>query len=138
MDFDSLGSTTFRRHLLDKGLEPDDCYYIQNYNKVWDKENLDLEVDPPPDLVVEVEVSVRMIRRLPIYAALGVPEVWRHNGLRLMGLGLVNGRYEAIDASRAFPFLKVDDLNRFLDRALLIRKNILLAEFCEWVRKGMG
>jgi Uma2 family endonuclease len=55
----ALGSTTFRRQMLKKGLEPDECFYIQNHAKVWNKDDLDLEIDPPPDLVIEVELTNR-------------------------------------------------------------------------------
>ena len=137
IEVDGLGSTTLSRQLLEKGVEPDECYYIQNYEKIWEKDELNLEVDPPPDLVIEVENTTRIIQRLPIYVALGVPEIWRHDGLRLTGLALVGGTYQPTESSVAFPFLKIDDLNQFLHRATLVRKNQLLLEFRDWVRKGI-
>jgi Uma2 family endonuclease len=80
----SLGSLTCRREDLARGLEPDQCYYIQNENVVWDKEQIDLNQDPPPDLVVEIDVTSSSIDRLSLYASLGVPEVWRYDGNRLI------------------------------------------------------
>ena len=86
---------------------------------------------------IEVEVTARVIKRLPIYAALGVAELWRHDGLRLTGLALVNGTYEPAETGAAFSFLKIGDLNYFLDRSFAVRKNVLLREFRDWVRAGM-
>jgi len=71
----ALGSTTFRRKRRRKGLEPDECFYIVNLRAIAGKKRLSLPKDPPPDLAVEVDVTSRSIPRLPIYAALEVPEV---------------------------------------------------------------
>ena len=70
-------STTFRRRDVKRGLEPDACYWVANEHLVRDKEQLDLSVDPPPNLVIEVDVTHSSLPRMPIYAALGMPEVWR-------------------------------------------------------------
>ena len=69
----SLGSTTFRRRDLAKGLEPDECYYIQHEAQVRNKKRLNLRSDPPPDLVIEIDISHRDLDRESIYAAMGVP-----------------------------------------------------------------
>jgi len=138
MDVHALGSTTFRRQMLEKGLEPDECFYVQNHAKVWNKDDLDLDIDPPPDLVIEVEVTRRVIARLPIYAALGVPELWRQEGLKVVGLSLVEGKYEPIETSLAFPFLKPAELQRFLNRWPTIPQTAVLREFRDWVRQGLG
>jgi Uma2 family endonuclease len=70
-------NTTFSRKDLEKGLEPDNCYWVTNEHKVRGSGEIDLTVDPPPDLALEVDVSRSAIPKLPIYAALGVPEIWR-------------------------------------------------------------
>ncbi len=132
-----LGSATFRRKLLSKGLEPDQCYYIQNEEKVRFKDELDLDVDPPPDLVVEVDITSRSIKRMPIYAALGVPEIWRHDGFRLQLLQLAGGEYQPISTSVSFPFLHTGDINRFLDRRHSTPSTSLMREFRDWVRQGL-
>ena len=74
------GSTTFNREDVDRGLEPDECYYIANAGRVADRSQLNLETDPPPDLAIEIEITRNVLDRLGIYAALGVPEVWRFDG----------------------------------------------------------
>src|SRR5258705_1908556 len=74
-----LGSTTFHRKRLAKGLEPDECYYIQHEQDVRGKKRIRLGFDPPPDLVVEVDISYRALNRERIYAAMGVPEIWHYD-----------------------------------------------------------
>src|SRR5688572_20181416 len=111
---EGLGRTTFRREDLERGLEPDECYYVEHAAHVRDKDTLDLTVDPPPDLVVEVDITSRSIPKLPIYAALGVPEVWRfdHQALTCLHLG-PDGEYHPSPTSRAFPALRPADLLPF-------------------------
>ena len=77
-----LGSTTFRRNVLAKGLEPDECYYIANEAAVRNKDEIDLKKDPPPDLAIEIELTHRSVNRERIYAGLGVPGLWRFDGER--------------------------------------------------------
>src|SRR5262245_11252298 len=74
------GSTTFRREEVQGGLEPDQCFYVQNVDRIVGRDEIDLTRDPPPDLAVEVEISRRSLRREGVYARLGVPELWRDNG----------------------------------------------------------
>ena len=76
----AAGSMTFKREDLDRGLEPDECYWIEHEPQMRSKEDYDQQNDPPPDLVLEVEVSCSVLDRLGIYAALKVPEVWRWDG----------------------------------------------------------
>jgi Uma2 family endonuclease len=99
------GSTTWRREDLDRGLEPDECYYIANAGLVAGRE-ADLSADPPPDLAIELVLSPSRLDRMRIYAGLGIPEVWRFNGetLRFHVLG-ADGTYTTRDNSRGFPFL---------------------------------
>ena len=111
----SYGSTTFRREDLDRGLEPDSCYYVQHAPQVIGKEDLDLSKDPPPDLAIEVDITRRSIAREPIYAALRVPELWRFDRQRLAFLTLNDrGEYDETDRSAAFPFLSATVMSDFL------------------------
>jgi Uma2 family endonuclease len=116
MAIEGGGSTTFRREDLDRGLEPDQCFYIEGAERVRGKDQIDLERDPPPDLVVEVEITRRTLDRGAIYAALGVPEMWRDDGrqVRVYRLGK-DGRYEECDGSPSFPGVSLEDINRFMD-----------------------
>ena len=74
----SAGSTTFKKQMLHRGLEPDECYYVTHEEQLWGRDTIDLLVDPPPDLAIEVDISRSSLDRMGIYAALGVPEVWRY------------------------------------------------------------
>jgi Uma2 family endonuclease len=107
IDIDAAGSMTFRREDLVRGLEPDECYWIQHESIMRDRNDHDPDRDPPPDLAIKVEVSRRTMDRMEIYAKLKVPEVWRWDGHRLTFCGLVRGRrYEEMTHSRAFPPLR--------------------------------
>ncbi|MEG4252175.1 Uma2 family endonuclease [Microcoleus sp. AT3-A2] len=130
----SLGSLTCRREDLARGLEPDQCYYIQNENVVWDKEQIDLNQDPPPDLVVEIDVTSSSIDRLSLYASLGVPEVWRYDGNRLIIYQLEAQEYTERDVSPTFPFLSQVEMLRFLELRRTTKENALIRLFREWVR----
>ena len=103
----ALGSMTFRREGARRGLEPDECYYIAHVDRVQDAaEKLDLETTPPPDLVIEVELTSPLLNKLLIYAGLGVPEIWRFDGRTLTVLVLQpDGVYIPSETSRAFPWL---------------------------------
>ena len=130
----SLGSLTCRREDLARGLEPDQCYYIENEDVVWDKEQIDLNQDPPPDLVVEIDVTSSSIDRLSLYASLGVPEVWRYNGNRLIIYQLEAQEYTERDVSPSFPFLSQVEMLRFLELRRTTKEKALIRLFREWVR----
>ena len=106
----SLGSTTFTREDVQHGFEPDSCFYLQNAARVQGKSRIDLRVDPAPDLVVEIDITHPSIDKLPLYAQIGVPEVWRYDGVRLEMLALQADRYTGSPRSRAFPLAHADAL----------------------------
>jgi len=137
MDIDIAGggSTTFKREILEKGMEPDECYWVQNERSVRGRDNLDLEVDPPPDLVIEVEISRSVLDRLGILASLGVPEVWRCDAEAIRILHLRRDRtYAEAERSLAFPFLPVSELLRFFQMRATLSDSQLMREFQKWVR----
>jgi Uma2 family endonuclease len=113
---DGCGSTTLHREVLKKGLEPDEGFYIQNELRVRGKLAMDLEVDPPPDLAIEIDITSGSVDRKGIYAALGVPEIWRYDGdsLRIDRL-LADGSYERTAMSPTFPFLPIGEFAEFLE-----------------------
>ncbi|KYC41427.1 hypothetical protein WA1_22310 [Scytonema hofmannii PCC 7110] len=133
----SLGSRTCNREDLEKGLEPDQCYYIQNEPVVWDKEQIDLTKDPPPDLTIEVDITSSSIDRLDIYLNIGVPEVWRYDGQSIIIYCLENNQYQLRERSVAFPLLAIQDLGRFLTLKKITKENALIRSFREWVKENM-
>ncbi len=132
----SLSGSTWKRPELAKGLEADECYYILNHHRVCRRRHIDLTVDPPPDLAVETEISRSVVARLRIYAALGVPEVWRwrKTGLTAYSLG-ADGEYFARDFSLNLPMLRVKELEPFLDFELAANESAWIRKFRAWVRE---
>ncbi len=114
----SVASVTVKRSDLKKAYEADESYYVTNIDKVLAKEELDFEVDPPPDLVIEVELTASAIDKLELFAAMQVREVWRHDGTSVQFYRLSNGRYECIAESTELPGLSSDLINRYLDQRL--------------------
>jgi Uma2 family endonuclease len=135
IDIISTGSMTRRRKDLRRGLEPDESYWIANEAKMRGREEFDLEVDPPPDLALEIEISRSTLDRMAIYAALRVPEVWCSDGETLRVFLLSSrGTYRQSDCSKAFPFLPLAEFAQFLLRTD-VSETQLLRSFRAWVRK---
>lgn len=128
----SLGSMTCDRQDLAKGLEPDQCYYIQNEANVWDKEKINLQTDPPPDLAIEIDITSSSLNRFSIYASLGIPEIWHYNGKTVSIYGLENNQYQSLDHSLAFPRLNVTELQHFLDLRRSLKENTLIRQVRAW------
>lgn len=138
MGVEDLGSTTFRREDLESGFEPDSCFYVQNEARVRGKDRIDLTVDPPPDLVIEVALTHPSINRLPIYARLSVPEVWRYDGTRLQILKLENAAYAEVPESVVLPSLKRSTLDRLIEQSKSMGRTAWLREVRGSVRKSSG
>lgn len=134
LDVCSLGSFTCKRQDLAKGLEPDQCYYIQNESLVWDKEEIDLDRDPPPDLAIEIDITSSSLDRLSIYANLRVPEVWRYDSQRVIIYQLEGTEYAQREVSPMFPFLSATEIQRFLELRKTTKETELLRLFRHWVR----
>jgi Uma2 family endonuclease len=134
-----LGNWTLRDETLARGLEADECWYIQHEAMVRDKNDLDLRVDPPPDLVVEVEISRSVLDRLAIYATLKVPEVWRFDGEALIVCLLGDdGVYTESDKSPSFPQLPLQGLGQFFAQRGKVDETRLIKSFRAWVRKPLA
>ncbi|MEG4573450.1 Uma2 family endonuclease [Microcoleus sp. N3A4] len=127
-----LGSTTFKRPEL-SGVEPDECFYIQNISAVKGKKRIDMNQDPP-DLVVEIDITSRSENSLQVYADLGVPEVWIYNGSRLRINRFENGEYVECEISLAFPSLPILEIVGFLEQAETMDYLELVKAFRNWVK----
>ena len=126
----SAGSATLYRKSVLRGLEPDESYYIAHERDVRGKLDYDPDRDPPPDLVIEVDVRRPAVERMAVYAALGVPEIWRHDGERKLSFHrLAGGKYEAIEHSDAFPYLAPDDISAYLDQMGELDENSIVRAF---------
>lgn len=133
------GSVTMRLRRRQRGLEPDRCFWIANEAAVRGKDRLDLRIDPPPDLAIEVDVTSSSLDRMAIYAALGVPEVWRvdNRTLTFHSLG-ANRKYTAVSHSLSFPLVTPADLMGFLLMGAGQGENNAIRQFRAWVQQQQG
>jgi Uma2 family endonuclease len=132
LNMKSMASTTLKRSVLQKGAEPDKCYYIQNEALVRGK-TVDLEQDPPPDLVVEIDITHADIDKNQLYAKLGVPEFWRYNGRVLTIYQLRQGEYQEVEFSPTFPWVAKKRLYEFLSQCKTQGEAQAIREFRDWV-----
>ena len=140
LELRKLGSLTMKAESQRKGLEPDCCFYVQNEAVVRGVSQLDFEVHPPPDLVVEVDNSSGSLDKFPIYVALKVPEIWRLRRGEL-SIHLLNGEqtsYEEVEQSLAFPQMPVPELPFFIERAKEIGQRAAVRELVKQVQRSVG
>lgn len=133
---ETAGSTTYKREQLMKGAEPDGSFYVQNARAIIGigKRNIDLSIDPPPDVVVEIDITSESLGKFPIYAAFGVPEIWRYDGEHAQIYHLVNQSYVEADMSLAFGCLTAQALTDFIEQSKTKGQSAALAAFRQWVR----
>ena len=130
----SLGSITCKREDLARGLEPDKCYYIENERLIRDVKQIDLNEYPPPDLVIEIDITSSSINPRELYANLGVPEVWRYDGSRLIFYQLEGQEYLEREVSPHFPFLSPSEIMGFLEMQKNVGETSMIRGFRQWVR----
>ncbi|MBD2516712.1 Uma2 family endonuclease [Nostoc sp. FACHB-973] len=134
LNWECLGSTTFKRKDLSAGLEPDDCFYIENYQLMIGKDRIDLTIDPPPDLAIEIDVTSRT--KISAYQALKVPEIWRYEN-RNLEINLLQGeQYAKSQTSPTFPDFPITELiPRFVEMARTTGTSSAIRNFRQWVRE---
>lgn len=134
IEFISLGSTTFKNQAMAQGIEPDQCFYIKNESRIRGKKRLDLTVDPPPDLALEVDVTSRTHPN--IYEALKVPELWRFDKGKLQINVLQDGHYVEFQESFNFPGLPlVVAISEYLEQSKTAGRNATIKAFRLWVQQ---
>lgn len=128
LNWESLGSTTFKREDMTAGIEPDDCFYIQNHRLMIGKDRIDLTIDPPPDLAIEIDVTSKT--QISAYQALKVPEIWRYENGSLE-INLLQGKqYVKSQTSRTFPnFPVIEEIPRFVQIVRTTGTSPTLREF---------
>ena len=134
LEISILGSTTLSRKDLQKGVGPDESYYITNEELVRGKIKFDFNHDPPPDLAIEIDITSSSLDRLTIYAALGIREIWRFDGENLFIYCLQYGNYQEQEKSNVLPILSRSVILNFLIRRGEKGENALLREFREWLQ----
>ena len=134
IEFWSLGSTTFKSKEMRRGLEADDCFYIENEAAIRGKDDIDLKIDPPPDLAIEIDITART--RFDNYEVLGVGELWRFDGKKLEMNVLQEGQYVRVSESPHFPGFPLGDaIPTFLQRSKAEGRNRAMKAFRAWVRE---
>ena len=135
IDFDNVGSNTFTRADLLRGFEPDSCFYLQNVERILDKAQIDLETDPPPDLIIEIDITHPSLEKFPIYAQVGVGEIWRYDGSRFAIFRLEEARYVEHHASTVLPGLTAAVIADFLEASKQLKRTSWVQRVREWVRR---
>ena len=134
--FESLGSTTLKNERMTQAVEPDTCFYIQNQGAVIGKNRLDLSVDPPPDLAIEIDLTSRT--QLGNYQILGVPELWRYAQRGLEINVLQAGKYIESDSSLTFPDIPIIELvNRYVQQSQVSGRTQAIQAFRNWLRENL-
>jgi Uma2 family endonuclease len=135
-EFISLGSTTFKNQFMAQGIEPDQCFYIQNEPQIRGKKRLDLTIDPPPDLALEIDITSRTHPK--IYQSLQVPELWRFEKGNLQINVLQDGVYIESQTSLNFPNLPlIDVIPQYLEQSRIIGRNTTIKNFRIWLRQEL-
>ena len=134
IDLESRGSTTLKQKRFAQGAEPDTCFYVQNAARIIGKARIDLSIDPPPDIIVEIDVLHDSTDKLAFYAALGVPELWHYDEHQARIYHLIEQGYVEGSASRVFPALTSGALSRFLEQSKTEGQSAVRRSFREWLR----
>lgn len=134
VEFNCLGSTTFKKKSMNSAVEPDSCFYIENEMKVRGKARINLNQDPPPDLAIEIDITSRT--HFDNYEKLGVPELWRYNGETLEISILKEGQYENAENSLHFPQFNLKwAVPYFVEHSKIIGRNATMREFRQWLNE---
>lgn len=131
---ESRGTALLKREMSATGAQPDGCFYIQHAAQIIGKRQLDLSVDPPPDIVVEVDLSTDSLGKFSLYATLEVPELWRYDGVLFEMYHLVGAQYQEAHTSRAFPFLTADVMTKAIEQSKQFGQDAALDEFRNWLQ----
>jgi Uma2 family endonuclease len=135
----SAGSTTLKNQLKEKGLEPDESYYVSSEALVREKDDIDLTLDPPPDLAIEIDLRTSPVDKLGIHASLGVAEVWSRDEKGMVVFQLqTTGKYVVTERSGVFPDLPITELDRFLGQRSSLDETTLVHAFRDWVVEKFG
>lgn len=138
LDYESYGSTTWRQRAKQAGLEANNCFYFQNEAIVRGRIDINLAIDPPPDLALEIDVTNKSLERFPIYARLGIPELWCYDAGTLTIYHLPNEQYVEVERSRIFSQLDVRALPQLIEQNRSAGRLALRRSVREWMREQVG
>lgn len=136
INYESYGSSTWKREARLAGIEPDNCFYFQNEAKIRGKLKFDLNQDPPPDLALEIDLTSKSLNRFPIYARLGIPEIWCYDPGKLKIYQLQNEEYVEVETSSIFPMLRVQEIPTIIEQHRPNGKRAIRQAVRNWARRS--
>lgn len=137
-DYECYGSTTWKRKIKEAGLEPDNCFYFQNAFRIRGKLEFDLSQDPPPDLALEIDITSKSLDRFPIYARLGVPEIWCYDEGKLKIYLLQENQYIEVETSLVFPELPVKEILVLIEEYRTLSRLAMRKAIREWAKNKIN
>ena len=136
IEFRCVASTTLRSSKAQKAVEPDECFYIQNEKEIRGKKKIHLDIDPPPDLAIEIDITSRT--HFDNYEKLGIPELWRFNGEELKIFVLEKGNYQEVEISLQFPHLPIKQIiPKYLEKSKQDGRNKTMKAFRHWLAEQL-
>ena len=132
LDVVPAGSTTFKRQDVERGFEPDASFYVQHAADVRGRVTIDLTVDPPPDVIIEIDLTHPSLDKFPIYAALGVPEVWRHDGTQTHIYRRADEAYTEVPSSAVLPDVTTASLTQMVQLGLELPRQVWIGRVRAW------
>ena len=135
INYESYGSTTWKREVRLAGIEPDNCFYFQNEAKIRGRLEFNLNQDPPPDLALEIDMTQKSLNRFPIYARLGIPEIWCYDSGELKIYQLQQETYGEVETSSVFPMLRVQEIPTIIEQYRLDGKLAVRRAIRNWARQ---
>jgi Uma2 family endonuclease len=132
IDVVPAGSTTFKREDVERGFEPDASFYVQHAANIRGHTTIDLAVDPPPDIIIEIDLTHPSLDKFPIYAALGVPEVWRYDGVQLQIYSRVDEAYTEVSVSAVLPDVTSAALVQLVQLGLELPRQMWISRVRAW------
>jgi Uma2 family endonuclease len=136
LNLELYGRTTWSREALDRGVEADSCYYVTNAARIIGIRRINLDLDPPPDIVVEIDITNESLSKFSIYAALKVPEIWRYDGRNIYFYGLSEESYPKLSESRTLPSLTPAMLVDAIEQSKSEGQTAALKAFRDRLRAG--
>jgi len=132
IDVEGAASTTFQREDLAQGFEPDASFYVQHASRIRGQKQIDLYTDPPPDLVIEIDISHPSLNKFPIFTGLGIPEVWRYHKEAITVFTLAGDSYRAQSVSELFPGVTDADLTLLISEGRQMKRSDWFRSVREW------
>jgi Uma2 family endonuclease len=139
LNLKKFGSLTLKSNQEKQAVEPDSCYYLNNEPLVRNKQHIDLTIDPPPDLVLEIDITSGSLNKLPIYATFKVPEIWRYNGKKLtvFCFNAATNNYQQLTKSKVFSWLDLELIPQLINQSLDIGETATLKQFRQWIKNNI-